>query len=239
VLPPGATEVILVRHGSSARHEPGGPLDVISGHSDPPLIARGHIQAGALAGRLAREPVSVLFVTPLRRTVETAAPLAEQLGLTPLVVPELREVHLGTWEADGGFALSRPDRDALRQRVLDQEEWGLIPGAESVERLGKRVAAGLETVVGHTGPDAVGIAFVHGGVIAEACHQITGSRPFAFFATENGSITRLVRHRDGCWILQAFNETAHLRGDPPTPEGSLPRSSLSRRSSTTPLTADG
>jgi probable phosphoglycerate mutase len=184
---------------------------VVGGRSDPPLIARGHVQARALAGRLAREAVSALFVTTLRRTVQTAAPLAEQLGLTPVVVSELCEVHLGIWESDGGFALSRPDRDALRQRVLDQEEWGLIPGAENVQSLGKRVAGGLETVVRHTGPDAVGIAFVHGGVIAEACHQITGSRPFAFFATENGSITRVVRYREGRWVLRAFNETAHLR----------------------------
>ena len=39
-----------------------------------------------------REPLSRLFVTPLRRTQETAAPLAARLGLEPVVIPELREV---------------------------------------------------------------------------------------------------------------------------------------------------
>jgi hypothetical protein len=51
---------------------------------------------------------------------------------------------------------------------------------------------------------------IHGGVIAEACHQITGSRRFAFVATENCSITRVVRPGDGRWFLLTYNETGHL-----------------------------
>jgi glycine/D-amino acid oxidase-like deaminating enzyme len=62
-----------------------------------------------------------------------------------------------------------------------------------------------------TGADALGVAFVHGGVIAERRHQTTGSRPFDFPATENCSITRVIRYSRGRWSLQAFDETAHLR----------------------------
>jgi 2,3-bisphosphoglycerate-dependent phosphoglycerate mutase len=210
VLPPGATEVILVRHGS-AQHQQARPFELVGGQSDPPLAPRGHDQSRALAQRLAGEPVAAIFITPLRRTTQTATPLAERLGIRPIVVPELREVHLGSWEADGGFGVGGPDRDALRHRVLEQEEWGLIPGAEDVLSFGERVGVGLEQVARELGPNAVGVAIVHGGVVAEACHQITASRPFAFFGTENGSITRVVRHEGGRWTLQAFNETAHLR----------------------------
>jgi probable phosphoglycerate mutase len=211
VLPDGATEVMLVRHGSSAQQEPKASFGLIGGHSDPPLMPRGHEQSLALAEYLADEPITALFITPLLRTAETAAPLIDRLGLEPAVVPDLREVHLGEWELDGGFAMSRPDGGALRDRVLEEEEWGLIPGAEDVHSFGERVRRGLEVVADETGPDALGLAIVHGGVIAEACHQITGSRPFAFIATENCSITRVVRDSRGRWILQAFNETAHLR----------------------------
>lgn len=211
VLPPGATEVILARHGSSAHGDPNARFDLVGGQSDPPLAPRGHVQSDALARRLAREPIVALFITSLRRTAETAAPLAARLGLAPIVVPELCEVHLGEWESDGGFSLRRPDRDALRERVLEEEEWGLIPGAEDLRSLAKRTSLGLEKVAREIGPGRVGVAIVHGGVIAEACHQITQSRPFAFFATENASITRIIRSSDGRWTLQAFNETAHLR----------------------------
>jgi probable phosphoglycerate mutase len=54
------------------------------------------------------------------------------------------------------------------------------------------------------------VAVVHAGVIAEACRQATGSRPFAFTSAENGSITRLIFGGDGRQIVHSFNETAHL-----------------------------
>ena len=49
-----------------------------------------------------------LFVTPLARTQQTAAPLADELALEPLVEPDLREVYLGDWE---GMFGRHPIRD--------------------------------------------------------------------------------------------------------------------------------
>jgi probable phosphoglycerate mutase len=148
----------------------------------------------------------------LQRTVQTAAPLAELLVLEPVVIPELREVHLGDWEADGGFQGGGPSRDATRQRVFAEESWSIIPGAEAMPAFATRVRLGLEKVADAIGPDRTGVAVVHGGVIAEACHQITSSRRFAFVATENCSITRVVRPSDGRWFLLTYNETSHLAG---------------------------
>jgi hypothetical protein len=54
------------------------------------------------------------------------------------------------------------------------------------------------------------VAFVHGGVIAEICRQITRSEPFAFLQSDNGSISRVVRLSDGSWVLLSFNDTSHL-----------------------------
>ena len=69
---------------------------------------------------------------------------------------------------------------------------------------------GLRTVVDRTGPDGVAVAVTHGGVIAEACRQVTGSRPFAFLTAENCSVTRVVHLPDGGWLLRSFNDTTHL-----------------------------
>jgi probable phosphoglycerate mutase len=201
---------MLVRHGSSARYQADAPFPLLGGQSDPPLAPQGSEQARLVAHHLGGEPIAAVFVTPLRRTAQTAAPLADRLGVAPIVVPELREVHLGEWETGGGFGVSSLERDAVRQRVLEEEEWGLIPGAETVHRLGQRVALGLESAARQIGPDAAGVAIVHGGVITEACHQITASRPFAFFGPENASITRVVRYGNGRWVLRSFNETRHL-----------------------------
>src|SRR4051794_38614383 len=96
--PPGSTEVILIRHGASAHAVPGHPFDLLDGHADPPLAPEGEEQAIAVARRLDGESLAGLFVPPLQRTAETAAPLATATGLEPVVVPELREVMLGDWE---------------------------------------------------------------------------------------------------------------------------------------------
>ena len=94
--------------------------------------------------------------------------------------------------------------------MFEEERWDLIPGAESPESLTDRVRAGLEEIVEVTGPDAVAVAVLHGGVIGEACRQATGSRPFAFVHSDNGSVSRLVVRSSGKWQLRSFNEISHL-----------------------------
>lgn len=218
-LPADATEILLVRHGASAPVRPGDPhpLDP-DGHGDPELAPEGVEQAEAVAARLAEEDVSAVFVTGLRRTLQTAAPFLERRALEPVVVPELREVHLGEWEG-GEFRMRMQDGDPLAWRAVAEERWDLIPGAESMEAFAARVRAGVERVAAGIGPGATGAAFVHAAVIGEICRQATASRPFAFVHAENGSISRLVVFGDGRWLLRAFNETRHLPVATPAPAG--------------------
>lgn len=193
---------------------PGEPFEMIEGHADPPLAPEGERQAEAVAERLVGEPVSALFVTNLRRTAQTAAPLARLTGLKPVVVPELREVNLGDWEG-GELRIRAAEGDPLVYEMRDAERWDIIPGAESMKRFAARVRRGLRAVVEAAGPGATVAAFVHGGVIGELCRQTTGSRAFAFVFSDNASITRLVVFADGRSMLRGFNDTAHLAGRPP------------------------
>ena len=208
-LPPDATEVVLLRHGASAHAVPGVRFPLVNGQGDPPLAPEGEAQALAAAERLAEEAVAGLFVTPLRRTAQTAAPLAERLDVEPVVLPELCEVHLGEWEG-GEYRIRAANGDPLIRRVIEEERWDLIPGAESPEAVAARARAGVETVVSAVGPGAIGVAVVHGGIVGELCRQATGSRPFAFIHADNASITRLVVFADGRWLLRSFNDTTHL-----------------------------
>ena len=208
-LPAGATEVILVRHGASANAMPGAPFPLIDGRGDPPLADAGEEQARAVGASLADEPLAGIFVTSLRRTQQTAAPLAEATGVMPTVVEDLAEVRLGDWEG-GEYRIRVANRDPLIRRVFDEERWDIIPGAEPPESLSERVRRGILQVVDAVGPDAVAVAVAHGGVIGEACRIATGSRPFAFVHSDNGSISRLVVRPSGKWQLRSFNEVAHL-----------------------------
>ena len=210
-LPPDATEVVLVRHGASAAAVPGQPFEELEGQSDPPLAPEGEQQARLVAERLAGggEEFAALFVTTLKRTAQTAAPLAERTGLEPVVIPELREVGLGEWEG-GELRIRAANRDPLFFEVIASERWDTIPGAEHADEFAERVRAGLRKVIEAVGPGATGVAVVHGGVIGELARQATSSRPFAFVHADNCSITRLVVFGDGRQLLRSFNDVAHL-----------------------------
>jgi len=208
-LPEGATEVILVRHGASAPALPGRPFPLLDGHGDPPLAPEGEAQAAAVAAHLADQGLGALFVTTLQRTHQTCAPLADRTGLEPTVVPDLREVSLGEWEG-GEFRIRMAEGDPVALQAVAEERWEVIPGAETMESLARRVRAGIEAIVGLAGPDARVAAILHGGVIGEICRQATDSRPFAFVHSDNGSISRLFVLPGGAWLLRSFNEGAHL-----------------------------
>ena len=207
-VPPDATEVVLVRHGASSPAVEGERFPMTDGHGDPPLSEAGAEQARCVAARLRAEPLAALFTSGLRRTDQTAAPLAEQKGLRPVVIPELREVNLGEWEG-GEFRIRVANRDPLAVRMLEEERWDVIPGAEDTESFGRRLRSGIERIVEATG-SGLAAAFVHAAVIGELCRQATASRPFAFVHADNASLTRLVVLADGRWLLRSFNDTAHL-----------------------------
>ena len=207
--PPDATEVVLVRHGASAAAVPDEPFPLIGGHSDPPLAPEGHEQAAAVCARLVAERVAGVFVTPLRRTAQTAAPMCARTGVEPTVIEDLREVQLGELEG-GEYRIRAAQGDPLIRRVFTEQRWDVIPGAEPMYALAHRVRAGIAAIVAAVGPGAVAAAFLHGGVIGELCRQATGSRPLAFVHVDNGSISRLVVFRSGRWLLRSFNDTTHL-----------------------------
>ena len=198
-----------MRHGASAAAVPGEPFPLVLGRGDPPLAPEGEAQAERVAERLGDQRFAALFVTPLRRTAQTAAPLAARTGLEPQAIEDLCETHLGEWEG-GEFRIRVANADPLALRLLREERWDLIPGAESMEALSARVRAGIDAIVAATGPGKAAVAVLHGAVIGEVCRQATSSRPFAFIHSDNCSITRLVVLGDGRWLLRSFNDTAHL-----------------------------
>lgn len=207
IAPEGAHEILLVRHGAC---DPPPPDGLIGGRSDPSLNERGREEAAAAAERLSGEPVAAVFTTPLRRAAETAKPIVEHHGLEPVVLAELGEIYLGEWEGHGIHDRgSRGDPELAR--VLSEQRWDLIPGAEPVEEFATRVRGGIELVADAAGEGTVSVAVTHSAVIAEFCRQVTGSESFAFLHNSNGSLTRLFRLPDRRWVLVSFNETAHIR----------------------------
>jgi 2,3-bisphosphoglycerate-dependent phosphoglycerate mutase len=209
-LPPGATEIVMVRHGASSPPIEGIPNPLVGGHSNPALAEAGKAQAELVAEGLRNEPISAIFVSTLRRTAETAAPLAAATGLEPVAISELREVFLGDFEG-GVYRIKTAEGDPTIKRVFETEAWSAIPNAETFEEFGPRITAGVEEMVRQVGPNRAAVAVLHGAVIGQLCRQATDSRPFAFVHSDNGSVSRLVVNPDGRWLLRSFNDISHIR----------------------------
>ncbi|HLX51945.1 MAG TPA: histidine phosphatase family protein [Streptosporangiaceae bacterium] len=206
--PPGSTEFLLIRHGESERARPGEPFPVADGRADPALAPEGAVQAEQVAARLASgKPIDAIYVTSLRRTAQTAAPLAGRLGLVPIVERDLREVGLGHWEG-GTYRRMVAENGPLAQRMWAEERWDVIPGAEPAQELTARVRGAVERMAA-AHPDQRLAVFIHGGIIGQILALATGSRPFAFVNADNGSISELVVH-GGRWTVRRFNDTSHL-----------------------------
>lgn len=205
--PSGATEILLVRHGESAEADPENPFPLLDGRGDPPLSELGRAQADSLAARLAGERIDAVYITPLRRTAETAAPLLERLGIEPVVEPGLVEISLGEWEG-GHYRQRIAERDPLATEVFARQRWELIPGAESSEQVADRASAAIRRLAAaHPGERVVAVS--HAVAIGTLLSAATGAAPFAFVLGDNASISTLVVDGER-WLVRRFNDTAHL-----------------------------
>jgi 2,3-bisphosphoglycerate-dependent phosphoglycerate mutase len=208
--PPGACDLLLVRHGESQPAVAGQAFPEVDGHADPPLDPEGEREAEAVADRLEQEEVAAIYTTGLTRTRQTAAPLAARLGIEPVEEPLLREVHLGEWDG-GEYRIRAAAGDPIIRRVFEDQDWRHIPGAESMATFCDRIRRGIDGIAARH-PDQRVVAVVHGGVIGAVMHLATGSEPFAFVGAANASLNHIVIH-EGTWIVRRFNDTGHLPTD--------------------------
>jgi probable phosphoglycerate mutase len=207
VIPSGATDLLLVRHGESEPLIDDRPFPLFEGQGDPALAPEGRQQAQQVCERLARAGVDAVYVTTLRRTLQTAQPLLARLGVEPIVEPDLREVFLGEW--DGGLLRKKmAELGPLARRVLDEQRWEIIPGAEPAASFSGRVDNAIRRIAA-AHPDQRVVVFAHGGVIGEVLAHATGSEPFTFAGADNGSVSQIVVTGQR-WIVRRFNDTAHL-----------------------------
>jgi probable phosphoglycerate mutase len=206
-LPPSATEILLIRHGESAPAVAGQPFPLVDGHGDPPLAPDGLVQANLVADHLGKTRIDAIYVTTLRRTAQTAAPLAARLGLTPQVCADLREVYLGEWEG-GLFRQRVAQNHPLAVRMQTEQRWDVIPGGESTEALGARVRRGM-TWIADRHPDQRVAVFTHGGVIGQIIAEAAGCGPFAFVGADNGSVSCVVVAGTD-WLVRGYNYIGHL-----------------------------
>lgn len=212
------TELILIRHGEShANVEP-----TIGGMTgDIGLTDRGRGQAARLRSRLAAEGfrADVLYASTLPRAQETAAYVAEAIGLPVTDDDELQELRPGV--ADGWSFAQWEATWPYPGEVLHRHPYvPMAEGGESWASFVVRAGAGLARLV-ERHPDRRVVAVCHGGVIEASFYLALGlgaSGKRVGFAVENTSLTHWRYTVDDAlpeWTLNRFNDVAHLEADEP------------------------
>ena len=165
---PTFTTVLLVRHGATATTGTILPGRAPGLH----LSERGAGQARAAAERLvefAPKP-SALYVSPLERARETAAPIAKALRLRPVLERGLLECDFGTWT---GKRLSTLRRRSDWRAVQHAPSTFRFPEGESFTEMQLRIWTTLErlahkhrnrtiVVVSHADPIKAAVTYAQG-----------------------------------------------------------------------------
>ena len=158
------TTIVLARHGETDwNHE-----RRFQGHADIPLNDAGRRQARELAEILSAHDFGAVYTSPLRRASETAAIVADRLGLEAKELEALREIDVGDWQ---GLTVDEVrERFPARADVAWRSGW---PNGETHDELGARVIpALLDLGRRHAGGRVLGIT--HAGPIRAAFAATTG-----------------------------------------------------------------
>lgn len=154
-----ATELILVRHGETDWNR---ELR-FQGHIDVPLNDTGHEQARRLGQRLRAGAAQHIVCSDLLRAQQTAAPMAQQLGLAVQTTLSLREQHFGVFEGLRADDIRAEHPQAWADWLLFSADRG-TPGGESTREFHTRVLAALSTLAQEHGGQTV-LVVTHGGVL--------------------------------------------------------------------------
>lgn len=191
-------ELILIRHGLPEHRETddGSP-------ANPDLSEEGHDQARKVAGWLESLHIDRLFSSPMKRALQTAAPLSQAKGL------EI-EVRDGVAEYDQAAGRYVP---VEKLKEVDFEAWSrLMKGEVAVDfpQFAKTVCDSLEEIIAENSGSRVAVA-CHGGVINVWTAKVIGFDPRMFFNPNYTSLNVFRASSSGVNSVITLNEHAHLK----------------------------
>jgi broad specificity phosphatase PhoE len=220
--------ITLLRHGEPDWAPGGGPTV-----NDPGLTDFGHEQAQVAAKALAAEAIDAIYVSPLTRAQQTAAPVAAAAGVTPVTIDDLAEIGIN-FEGKGQEEVDRIFVEASRRPL--SEHWEGWPGGETFTDFHARVTRGITEVlarhdirpdkkhdftVWHLPPGSAPhiVIVAHGGTNAVLLTHLLDvpAVPWEWLRYESALCAYSISHarplgeQGHVWSLQNFNELDHLR----------------------------
>lgn len=205
--------MLLARHGETPDNAHG----LILGRHDPSLSSVGREQSARLAARVAADALAAIWCSPLLRARQTAAIVAEAIGVEPTVLEDLIESDRGSWEGRpvAELAATSPGLFAAFEAA---EQNFVFPEGESIAQQVERTLRALNVVAAGPTPALV---VAHAGTIRAALIAV-GRPPPPERALPHGEAIRLswpapgalaaVEQRQGkSWLERAARVLVHGR----------------------------
>jgi probable phosphomutase (TIGR03848 family) len=154
---------ILLRHGRSTSNT----AHILAGRSEGvDLDDKGHQQAAELIARIGELSIRAVVCSPLLRCRRTVGPLAETLGVAPVIDERLSEVDYGQWT---GRKITELTNEPLWAVVQAHPSAAVFPGGEGLAKVQARAVAAVRDhdrrLATRYGGDPLWLACTHGDVI--------------------------------------------------------------------------
>ena len=198
---PSTTTIHLLRHGEVVLAE----TRRFIGHLDAPLSALGERQCRAQAERMRGVKLAAIFASDLSRARRSAELVGDPHGLTPTVVPALREMAMGSWDGLTAAEIKQRDPAAFDAWLSRAGEFP-FPGGESVPDLVARAWPAFAAIVQAHPGQAIAIV-AHGGTNRALLCRALGlplDRLLAF-GQDYAALT-VLEHSPSGWRLSLLNE---------------------------------
>ena len=193
-------ELLIIRHGLPVR------IDDAAGPADPELSELGHRQAQQVADWLRHERIDAIYTSPMRRAMQTAAPLAKAFGMEAIVDDEVAEFDRGQH-----FYVPIEELKAARDPRYEQLMKGESMDEVDPYTFREVVTVAVERIV-EANPGGTVAIVCHGGVINAYASHVLGIDFPLFFQPTYTSINRFLASSAGHRSVASLNEAGHLHG---------------------------
>jgi len=200
------TKIYLIRHGQTEWNK----TQTFRGRTDILLNERGHKEAEAILVALKNRDISAVYTSPLRRSIETAKPIAEFFNVEIVRVKGLIDINYGDWQ---GLEI-----DDVKERYKDQynkweKEPNLIrfPNGETLDEVRERSFFAFKDIARENTDKSI-VVIPHrviNKVILCALLGLDNSH-FWEIKQDTGCIN-LVEYSNGRFVLSLMNDTCHLK----------------------------
>lgn len=215
---PASTRLMLVRHGATQLSAE----DRFAGAVEVELSAEGVFQAKRLGERLADDPISAVYSSPMTRTLHTASLVAAPHHLSVIPRDGLREINHGHWEGLRRADVERQFPDEYAAWEADPFTFAPAGGEAGVNVIARALPIIRAIVLEHRGQNVVVVS--HKATLRLVISSLLGfdARGYRDRLDQSPACLNVLDFKDPVRArLMLFNDVSHYADQPKRAGGHL------------------